>query len=51
MLLSALFSKDILTIAVTFVAAVFLVFVCIPVHELAHGYVAYPSLFQFIFAQ
>ena len=41
MLLSALFSKDILTIAVTFVAAVFLVFVCIPVHELAHGYVAY----------
>ncbi|MBQ1896187.1 MAG: site-2 protease family protein, partial [Clostridia bacterium] len=41
MLLRALFSGDILTIAVTVVAAVFLVFVCIPVHELAHGYVAY----------
>lgn len=41
MLLSALFSGSILTIAVTVVAAVFLVFVCIPLHELAHGYVAY----------
>lgn len=41
MLLQALISRDPLTIAVTVVAAVFLIFVCIPVHELAHGYVAY----------
>ena len=41
MLLRALTSGDILTIAVTVVAAVFLIFVCIPVHELAHGFVAY----------
>ncbi|MDO5448603.1 MAG: site-2 protease family protein [Clostridia bacterium] len=41
MLLSALFSGDVLTIAVTVVAAVFLVFVSIPVHELAHAWAAY----------
>lgn len=41
MLLSALFQGDVLTIAVTVVAAVFLVFVSIPLHELAHGYAAH----------
>lgn len=41
MLLSALFSGSILEIIVTVVAALFLVFICIPAHELAHGYMAY----------
>lgn len=41
MLLSALFSGNVLTIAVTVVAAIFLVFVSIPIHELAHAWVAY----------
>ncbi len=41
MLLSALFSGSFLRIAVTIIAAVFLVFVSIPVHEYAHAYAAY----------
>lgn len=41
MLLSAVFSGSMLTIVVTVVAAVFLVFISIPLHELAHGYAAY----------
>lgn len=41
MLLSALFSGSMLTIVVTVVAAIFLVFISIPLHELAHGYAAY----------
>lgn len=41
MLLSALFSGSILTITVTIVAAVFLVFALIPIHEYAHALAAY----------
>lgn len=41
MLLSALFSGSIIEIVVTLVAAVFLVFVCIPLHEVSHAFVAY----------
>lgn len=41
MLLSALFSGSILQIAVTIVAAVFLVFALIPLHEFSHAFVAY----------
>ena len=41
MLLSALFSGSFLQIAVTIVAAVFLVFALIPLHEFSHAFVAY----------
>ncbi len=41
MLLSALFSGSILQIAVTIVAAVFLIFALIPLHEFSHAFVAY----------